>query len=320
MVQPMIRSVNLKIKIDMKALSLFLLALVGFVPAAMAQAAPADQSITNDPAFLFYVAVSFVFLVAILVMVVAVYMLKVINLMTEKEAQEKAERLGIAYTPEPTLWQQLWQQSNDFVPLEKEKDIMMAHDYDGIRELDNHLPPWWTGLFYATIVFSIAYLLFFHVFNTLPLPEQEYENELAIAKQEALKFKAANPAPVIDENNVEATLDAQALADGQTVYLSNCASCHRRDGGGDIGPNLTDDYWLHGGDVKSIFKTVRHGVTGTNMISWEGFISPEKIKNVSSYVLTLKGSNPPNPKKPEGTLFKPEVTAPKDSVAVQATL
>jgi cytochrome c oxidase cbb3-type subunit 3 len=106
------------------------------------------------------------------------------------------------------------------------------------------------------------------------------------------KFKAANPAPAIDESNVDLTNDELALADGKQVFLNNCASCHRRDGGGDIGPNLTDEYWLHGGDIKSIFKTVRHGVTGTNMIAWEGFISPEKMKNVSSYILTLQGTNP----------------------------
>lgn len=304
----------------MKAILFLLIALLGFVSNAQAQADQTSPSLLSDPTILFYTAVGFVFLVAIVVMLVALYMLQVINHMTEQEAQEKAKRLGIEYRPEPTVWQKLWQESNDFTPLEKEKDIMLAHDYDGIRELDNHLPPWWTGLFYATIVFSIVYILFFHVFNTLPLPQQEYESEVAIAKQEALKFQAANPAPLIDETNVEITSDAIALADGKQVFLNNCASCHRRDGGGDIGPNLTDEYWLHGGDIKSIFKTVRHGVTGTNMIAWEGFISPEKIKNVSNYVLTLQGSRPENAKKPEGTIFNPTINTPKDSLKVQAKL
>lgn len=304
----------------MKTILFLLIALVGFVSNAQAQADQASQSLLSDPTILFYIAVGFVFMVAIAVMLVALYMLQVINHMTQQEAQEKAKRLGIEYRPEPTVWQKLWQESNDFIPLEKEKDIMLAHDYDGIRELDNHLPPWWTGLFYATIVFSIVYVLFFHVFNTLPLPQQEYESEVAIAKQEALKFQAANPAPLIDETNVEMTNDAIELADGKQVFLNNCASCHRRDGGGDIGPNLTDEYWLHGGDIKSIFKTVRHGVTGTNMIAWEGFISPEKIKNVSSYVLTLQGSKPENAKKPEGTIFNPTINTPTDSVKVQAKL
>jgi cytochrome c oxidase cbb3-type subunit 3 len=189
--------------------------------------------------------------------------------MTQQAAKEKAQRLGTTYTPELTLWEKLWQQSNDFVPLEKEADILLDHNYDGIRELDNHLPPWWTGLFYGTIAFSIVYLLFFHVFDSLPLSTQEYETEVAVAQEQARKFQASNPAPVIDENNVEAVTDVQALADGKQVYLNNCASCHRRDGGGDIGPNLTDEYWLHGGDIKSIFKTVRHGIAGTNMIAWE---------------------------------------------------
>ncbi len=306
----------------MKKIIFFLISLMGLVPSAMAQTAeqPQTTSIWDDPAILFYVITGFIFVVAILVIIVALYMLQVINYMTQQAAKEKAEKLGVAYTVEPTVWQKLWQQSNDFVPVEKEKDIMMAHDYDGIRELDNHLPPWWTGLFYATIVFSIIYMLFFHVFNTLPLSTQEYENELTVAQEQMKKFQASNPVAAIDETNVEATTDAIALREGKQVFLNNCASCHRKDAGGDIGPNLTDEYWLHGGDIRSIFKTVRHGVKGTNMIAWEGFISPEKMKNVASYVLTLQGSNPANPKKPEGQISKPAQEVKSDTTKAQTSL
>ena len=115
--------------------------------------------------------------------------------------------------------------------------------------------------------------------------------------------------------------DANALADGKITFLNNCASCHRKDGGGDIGPNLTDEYWKHGGSVQDIFKVVRHGVQGTNMIAWEGFISPEKMQNVSNYILTLQGTNPENGKKPEGELFKPKGTeVAADTVKAQASL
>lgn len=307
----------------MKYFFIIPLMLLGSITRLFAQSvAEASTSIWDDPMFTFYVVVGFIFMLAILVLLVAVYMLRVLNYMNQQAAQERAERLGIPYVPEPTFWEKLWQQSNDFVPVEKEASIMLDHNYDGIKELDNHLPPWWTGLFLGTIAFAIVYLLFYHVFNTLPSQQAEYDTEVAIAQEQLKKLQAANPVAAIDETNVETTTDALALAEGKQIFLNTCASCHRKDGGGDIGPNLTDDYWKHGGTVKDIFKTVRHGVQGTNMIAWEGVISPEKMKNVSSYVLTLRGTNPANPKKPEGDLVKPE-TKPEvkaDTVKTQASL
>lgn len=307
----------------MKYFFIIPLMLLGSITRLFAQSvAEASTSIWDDPMFTFYVVVGFIFMLAILVLLVAVYMLRVLNYMNQQAAQERAERLGIPYVPEPTFWEKLWQQSNDFVPVEKEASITLDHNYDGIKELDNHLPPWWTGLFLGTIAFAIVYLLFYHVFNTLPSQQAEYDTEVAIAQEQLKKLQAANPVAAIDETNVETTTDALALAEGKQIFLNTCASCHRKDGGGDIGPNLTDDYWKHGGTVKDIFKTVRHGVQGTNMIAWEGVISPEKMKNVSSYVLTLRGTNPANPKKPEGDLVKPE-TKPEvkaDTVKTQASL
>lgn len=307
----------------MKCITTILFILLGSTTRLFAQSvAEASTSIWDDPMLTFYVVVGSIFMLAILVLLVAVYMLRVLNYMNQQAAQERAERLGIPYAPEPSFWEKLWQQSNDFVPVEKEASIMLDHNYDGIKELDNHLPPWWTSLFLGTIVFAIVYLLFYHVFDSLPSQQAEYDTEVAIAQEQLKKLQAANPVAAIDETNVEATTDALALAEGKQIFLNTCASCHRKDGGGDIGPNLTDDYWKHGGTVKDIFKTVRHGVQGTNMIAWEGVISPEKMKNVSSYVLTLRGTNPANPKKPEGDLVKPE-TKPEvkaDTVKTQASL
>ena len=307
----------------MKYFFIIPLMLLGSITRLFAQSVTeASTSIWDDPMLTFYVVVGSIFMLAILVLAVAIYMLRVLNYMNQQAAQERAERLGIPYVPEPSFWEKLWQQSNDFVPVEKEASIMLDHNYDGIKELDNHLPPWWTGLFLGTIAFAIVYLLFYHVFDTLPSQQAEYDTEVALAKEQLKKIQAANPVAAIDETNVEATTDALALAEGKQIFLNTCASCHRKDGGGDIGPNLTDDYWKHGGTVKDIFKTIRHGVQGTNMIAWEGVISPEKMKNVSSYVLTLRGTNPPNAKKPEGDLLKPE-TKPKvkaDTVKTQASL
>lgn len=304
----------------MKRILLFLITVVGLVNSSMGQAATTPaSSIGNDPMTSFYIVVGFLFVVVILVLLVALYMLQVLNYMVKQATKERSERLGIAFKEEPSFWSNLWNKSNDFIPLEKEKDIMLDHNYDGIRELDNHLPPWWTGLFYGTIVFAILYLVFYHVSDTLPSQLQEYETQVAQAEDQARKLKASNPVAIIDETNVAILTDANALADGKTTFLSNCASCHRKDGGGDIGPNLTDDYWKHGGSIQDIFRVVRHGVQGTNMIAWEGFISPDKMQNVSNYILTLKGSNPENAKKPEGDLYVPKET-PSDSTKVQASL
>ncbi len=287
---------------------------------AQAEVAPAP-SLLNDPLLSFYIVVGFIFIVAILVLIVALYMLQVFNYMAKIAAKEKAEKLGIVYKEAPGLWENLWQKANDFVPVEKEADIMLEHNYDGIRELDNHLPPWWTALFYGTIAFAFFYLIFFHVIDTLPGSIEEYDTEVALAAEQLKKVQAANPVADINESNVEAAIEPLAIAEGKQVFLNNCASCHRPDGGGDIGPNLTDEYWLHGGGIKDIFKVVRHGVNGTNMIAWEGFISPEKMKNVASYILTIKGTNPANPKKPQGDLFKPEQKEVKmDSSKTQASL
>ncbi|MCW5909861.1 MAG: c-type cytochrome [Cyclobacteriaceae bacterium] len=306
----------------MKRIVLFLFMCLGLVPAfaQSAESIPAASSAWDDPLLPFYIVIGFTFVVVILVLLVALYLLQVLNYMVRQATRERAERLGIPYKEEPSFWARLWKESNDFVPLEKEADILMDHSYDGIRELDNHLPPWWKWLFYATIVFSGVYMIFYHLTDTLPLPLKEYETELVIAEEQAKKLEASSPVAAIDETTVQLVTDATALADGKTTFLNNCASCHRKDGGGDIGPNLTDEYWKHGGSLRDIFRIIRHGVQGTNMISWEGFISPEKMQNVTSYVLTLQGSNPENAKKPEGELYKPDTHAPADSTKVQASL
>lgn len=304
----------------MKKILSILTLLLSVVTVGVAQPVePVQASLWDDPMITFYVVVGFIFVVVILVLFVAVYMLQVLNFMVKQATRERAEKLGIPYKEEPSLWAKIWSESNDFVPVEKEGDIMLDHNYDGIRELDNHLPPWWKWLFYGTIAFSVVYLVFYHLSDTLPLPLKEYEQELTLAEEQARKLKASNPVAAIDETNVQLLTDATALADGKTTFLNNCASCHRKDGGGDIGPNLTDEYWKHGGSIQDIFKVVRHGVQGTNMIAWEGFISPEKMQNVSNYVLTLQGTNPENPKKPEGELYKAKDT-PADSTKVQASL
>ncbi|MGE0771282.1 MAG: cbb3-type cytochrome c oxidase N-terminal domain-containing protein [Cyclobacteriaceae bacterium] len=284
--------------------------------------AQASGSVWDDPMVLFYVTTGFVFVVSLIVVVVALYLLKVIRSITRLEGIERAAKMGVEYQEEPGMFFRLNQWMTRSVPIEKEETILLDHNYDGIRELDNHLPPWWKWLLYGSIIWSAVYLVAYHVTGSLPLSTEEYNDELAYAEEQLKTRQAGKEGPVIDETTVAFVDEPVALSDGQQTFKSICASCHRQDGGGDIGPNLTDDYWLHGGSISDVFLVVKNGVPNTNMVAWGSSLSPEKIQNVASYVLKLKGTNPPNPKAPEGELFTPEpAKVPSDSSkAVQASL
>ncbi|MCB0487592.1 MAG: cbb3-type cytochrome c oxidase N-terminal domain-containing protein [Cyclobacteriaceae bacterium] len=280
------------------------------------------SALLQDPLILFYITAGFLFVVSLLVIAVALYMLQVLRHMARNAAMERAEKLGIEYKEEPSLWAKFDKWTTDAVPIEKEATVMLDHNYDGIRELDNHLPPWWKWLLYGTIIWAVFYMIAYHVTNSLPLSIQEYDNEVAYAEEQVRKLQAANPGAQIDESTVQLVTDAVALSDGKSTFNNICASCHRPDGGGDIGPNLTDQYWKHGGSIQDIFKVVKNGVPNTNMVAWGGALSPEKMQNVASYVLSLQGSNPANGKAPEGDLFVPkaEEKVASDSLKTQASL
>ncbi|WP_439880111.1 c-type cytochrome [Pontibacter sp. MBLB2868] len=175
-------------------------------------------------------------------------------------------------------------------------EIHSNHDFDGIQEYDNDLPPWWKYMFYASIVFGIGYMLHFHVFRTGALQTEEYEMEM----QQAALFAAKNADDPNAVTNYEALTDAAALESGKSIFATNCAACHGQEGQGVVGPNLTDEYWLHGGDVNDIFKTVKFGVPAKGMVPWQGKLTKDQILEVSSYILSLKGSNPANAKEPQG--------------------
>ena len=201
------------------------------------------------------------------------------------------------------FWISLWNRLNPTVPIAEEASIMTAHEYDGIRELDNKLPPWWLYSFYATIVFAVAYLLHFHVFNTGSLQQDEYDREVAQAKAEVEAY-LASAGNTIDESNVTFSDDEQDLAIGREIFTSKCAACHGQQGEGTVGPNLTDQYWINGGDMQAIFKTVKYGVPSRGMIPWESQLTAKEIQQVSSFIYTLEGSNPPNAKEPQGELVE----------------
>lgn len=230
---------------------------------------------------------------------------------------KKQNGLEIEKETKPAAWKALWERFNRLKPIEQEKALEMDHEYDGIRELDNRLPPWWLYGFYGTIIFAGIYLWRYHVSGTAPLSQQEF----AIAMEKAEEQKAAylkRSANNVDENTVKLLTEASAIDAGKSVFVQNCAACHGKDGEGTVGPNLTDDYWLHGGSLQDIFKSVKYGWPEKGMRSWKEDLSPVQIAQVSSFIKSLHGSNPPNGKEKQGELYQESGAAASDSTAAKA--
>lgn len=187
-------------------------------------------------------------------------------------------------------------------PIEEEHDIILDHNYDGIKELDNNLPPWWLYMFYATMVFAFIYLVKYQVFNG-DNQFDELETEYAIAEKEIAEYKktAKN---LVDFNTVEVLTEASDLSAGKNIFNQNCVACHKADGGGGIGPNLTDKHWILGGGIKNVFKTISEGGRdGKGMVAWKANLKPVQIAQVASYVLQFQGTTPAEPKAPQGDIW-----------------
>lgn len=203
--------------------------------------------------------------------------------------------------------------------IEEESEIVLDHNYDGIRELDNVLPPWWVYLFYASIFFAMVYLIRFQFMDD-NTPENEYRKEVAMAKAELEKYKT-NTTNAFNVSKLIVLTDEKALATGKSIFESMCVACHANDGGGGIGPNLTDEHWILGGGIKNIFNTIHDGGRdGKGMIAWGKTIKPKNIQKIASYILSLQGSTPAKPKKAQGeiwvnkTINEEETVIPKDSL------
>lgn len=277
-----------------------LLFMVGLGISTTSFAEEVAQEVAKEPSVLSTVPGDIIAMtILIIIEVVIVFVLAKIQwdlLKAERPKQEKKKN---------TYWSKLFQKVNDTVAIEDEASIDLQHDYDGIRELDNKVPGWWTVAFLSTILIGVIYLIRMFVTGTLPdqITELEEANKkFEIAHAAYLKNSANN----VDENTV-VMLDAAGIDAGKALYTEKgCNACHGVAGEGGVGPNLTDDAWLHKGSIKDIFKSIKYGIPDKGMIAWESQLSPIQIAQVSSYIKSIKGSNPPNAKAPQGEVYKDE--------------
>jgi len=216
--------------------------------------------------------------------------------MPEQLKQEEAEK-NLARITKKQARKARWSKIMGLRPIDEEQDIMIDHAYDGITELDNPIPIWFNALFYSTVTFGIGYLLIYHVFGWGLNQDQEYQYEIQRAEM-AKQAYLAQAANLVDENSV--VYNADQIPAGNILFQANCAACHGAVGEGGIGPNLSDMYWLHGGEMKDVFKTVKYGVPDKGMVPWEQTLTPAQIAEVSSYILSLRGTQPANAKAPQG--------------------
>jgi cytochrome c oxidase cbb3-type subunit 3 len=276
----------MKVKI-LKYLNAFLIFITCSGGSVLAQTAPANDTGTDA----FAKTVGWLFFLAVLILFVLILVY----------GDDKYKYSGVRQKS-PALVK-LKQMLTRSVPVEHEQEIMFEHDFDGIRELDNKVPPWFNILFYGTIIFGIIYMLVFHVFRLKPLSTGEYVAEVRAAdmqREELIKTGA-----FVNEETVKQLTDPESIQAGKDIFMKNCTPCHGLNGEGTVGPNLTDDYWLQGGGIKNIFKTIKYGVPAKGMITWQNLLNPKQIQEAASYVMSLHGTNPPNGKPPEGNLYVP---------------
>jgi cytochrome c oxidase cbb3-type subunit 3 len=277
----------------------------------------------DQPAFIKYPMVLlflgvFLFLLIAIEIVVSAVDKVTYHLLTDDQKKQLDEAQSLPFA-ESSFYQNIMKKLTRSKEMEQEADVMLDHNYDGIRELDNVLPPWWVYLFYATIIFAGIYLVRFHVMDG-DTQAKEFDKEVAAAKIAVDEYNKTAP-DQMSKDKVTLLTDAASIAAGKTIFTTSCVACHRPDAGGQIGPNLTDDMWINGGGIKNVFNTIMEGGRdGKGMVAWKASIKPSDIQKVASYVLSLQGSKPVNPKptEPEAKKWVDE-NAPKDAAQPAAT-
>lgn len=268
--------------------------------AAGESAAPGGNAFANLDLYLIGTAVLILF-IAVLALVRALFVLMGIR-------APQAEAPAVAPVKVKTWFQRL----NNTVAIEDEDQLDLQHDYDGIRELDNKVPNWWSWTFIASALFGVIYM--YRMFGSENMPKQLEELSIEYAQAEVAKEaylkKNAN---MVDENTV-VMLSGADLVSGGGIYATNCLVCHGDKGQGGVGPNLTDDYWIHKGSIKDIFYAVKYGWQEKGMKAWQNDLSPMQMAQVSSYVKSLNGTQPPNPKEKQGELYVEETNNVSDTL------
>ena len=278
-----------------------------------AMAAPTGEIPTIFYNWSFYY-ISFLFIVMFIAIVV---MARVIKTITKGMSLADAIKENTTFKAEvstESFWQVIDRKFlTKAVPIEQEADVLLNHDYDGIRELDNALPPWWVWGFYITIIFAFVYFLNYQVLHTGVSQAQEYTNEVAQAAAQQTE-RNSKIADMVTPETVTLLTTPEGISAGKETFIKNCAACHGQNGEGIVGPNLTDEFWIHGGGIKNVFTTVTNGYPTKGMISWKSQLSPKKIQEVASFVLSLQGTKPANGKAPQGDAWV-DTTVTKDSIA-----
>ena len=260
----------------------------------------------DRPAFLKYPMVSiFLFVFLFLIIAIEITVGAVNNVMYQimtEEQKKLVDEVSSISIKDSAWFKKMMKALTKSEPIENEANLLLDHDYDGIKELDNNLPPWWIYLFYICIGFAAVYLIRFELMGG-DNQEMELQKEMAQAQIEVEEY-LKNAPDLMDEKTVTLLTDAGALDKGKAIFTQNCVACHRADGGGQIGPNLTDPNWILGGGIKNVFHTITNGGRdGKGMVAWKETLKPKEIQLVASYVLSLQGSNPKDPKAPDGDVW-----------------
>ena len=264
----------------------------------------------DRPAFVKFPMINVILLVVLVLLIAIEAVINaadniVYQLLSEEEKAKLVAEANLKLTEKP-WFKKLMSKLTRTVPIESEASLLLNHDYDGIKELDNNLPPWWVYSFYACILFAAVYLVRFEILGA-DNQEMELKKELAQAKIEVAEYMKNAP-DLMDEKSVTQLTEPADLAIGKTLFENNCAACHRADAGGQIGSNLTDDHWILGGGIKNIFHTITNGGRdGKGMISWKGTLKPKEIQKIASYIMSLRGSNPKDAKAADGEIWVEEI-------------
>ena len=265
----------------------------------------------DRPAFLKYPMVTlFLLLVLFLLIAIEITMSAIDNIAYQLLSEEEKLKFKLKQETVPSISfkEKEWYKKLMGKLTNSDQDegqLLLDHDYDGIKELDNNLPPWWVYLFYACVVFAVVYMVRFEILGA-DNQEMELKKEVAQAKIDIAEYMKTAP-DLMDEKTVTLLTDPADLAPGKEIFTTNCAACHRADAGGQIGPNLTDNHWILGGGIKNLFHTITNGGRdGKGMIAWKGTLKPKEIQKVASYILSLQGSNPKDPKAPDGEIWVDE--------------